>query len=833
MKRPPEALEIHRAYRRVTDACVALDADWRYTFANARAGQLLKRDPQDLIGKRIWSEFPKAADDPFRVACEKAMESQQSVILDDYFAPLDRWYENRIHPSPDGLTIYFLDATARKRAEQMEAGRHAILGSIAAQSPLVEVLTQIARLHEQQYHGSLCSLLLLDGARKHVLHGAAPSLPDAYNESINGMEIGEGKGSCGTSAWSRERVVVEDISSHPFWKDYRDLALAYRLRACWSTPIFGSYEQVLGTFAIYYREPRVPDEDEMRSVDELLSIAAIAIETDQLIQRLRERDYFFDMSVEIYCIFDTVTERIVLANSTFTELTGYNPVELSSRHYLDFVHPDDRAIAINAVTALSGAGMRVDKVIYRFECKNGNYRWLAWDSIVGPNRRAFAVAHDVTEQREAEAALAYADTHDAVTHLPQRSILEDAVTSMLAASESVWVLVLGLDRFHSINESMGHVIGDDVLKRVAGRLRDCLGDAGRIARFAGDEFVIAVANLTEASVQELAQRLREAVMRPIDSDDYRLVLTASIGISHSPDHGLSTPDLLRRAEAAMTRAKLQGRDSVCTFSVRQMRDIEERLVLSHRLRGAVERGEMELYYQPQHRTRDGVLTGFEALLRWNDSEHGWISPVSFIPIAETLGLMPELGLWLVNEACRQTRVWIDRGHRNFTIAVNISVQELQRPGLVEHVQEALRRHDLSPEILSIEMTESSLMENVDRVRGTLAGLKALGTTLALDDFGTGYSSLAYLKHFPIDKLKIDQSFVHGLPDDPDDAAIARTIVAMAHQLRMVVAAEGVENQAQAAFLNGIGCDELQGHHFGAAVAAGAAEAYFGESKAPA
>ncbi|HET6545967.1 MAG TPA: EAL domain-containing protein [Rhodanobacteraceae bacterium] len=831
MKRPRDDLEFRRAYDRIADGCIALDRDWRYTHVNARAGEVLGRDPQDLIGKHIWTEFPADIDDTFRVAYEKALAEQRPITVEAYYPPHERWFENRIHASADGLTIYFLDVTERKRAEQMEAGQHVILAGIAAQQRLTESLAQIATLHELLNPGALCSLLLVDADCRHVLHGAAPSLPEAFNQAIHGQEVGDARGSCGTAVWRRERVVVADIATHPYWKNYRHIALAHGLRACWSTPVLGSYEQVLGTFAVYYDETRGPRPEELESIDKMLSITAIAIESDQLIARLRERDYFFDMSMEIYCIFDTKTQRIVQANPTFTELTGYGLNELASRHYLEFVHPDDRAIAVDAVAVLRGAGMRVGEVVYRFRCKDGSYRWLSWESIVGPNDRAFAVAHDVTKRREAEAALAYADTHDAVTHLPHRPVLEDTLASLLGAWRSVWVLVIGLDRFHTVNETMGHVIGDDVLKCVADRLRETVGETGHIARFAGDEFVVAVPDLNETSVMELAQRLREAVVRPIDSEDYRLMLTASIGISHSPDHGQDPQDLLRRAEAAMTRAKWQGRDSVCTFSVQQMRDIEERLLLGHRLRGAVERGEMELHYQPQHRADSGALTGFEALLRWNDPERGRISPVRFIPIAETLGLMPEIGQWVVNEACRQARAWLDRGHRDFTIAVNISVQELQRPGLVAHVGDALRRHALPPEVLDIELTESSLMENVERVSDTLGGLKALGTKLVLDDFGTGYSSLACLKHFPIDKLKIDQSFVHGLPGNADDTAIARTIVAMAHQLRMVVAAEGVENQAQADFLGGIGCDELQGSYFGRAVAAREAEAFFAETAA--
>ena len=276
----------------------------------------------------------------------------------------------------------------------------------------------------------------------------------------------------------------------------------------------------------------------------------------------------------------------------------------------------------------------------------------------------------------------------------------------------------------------------------------------------------------------------------------------------------------------MVRAKRQGRDGTCEFSVDDMRDVEDRIVLGRALRGAVARGEMSLHYQPQHRAGDHALSGFEALLRWDSPTLGQVSPAVFVPIAEALGLMPEIGAWVIDEACRQARAWLDAGHRAFGIAVNVSAQQLQRPGLVGHVDAALRRHALPAAVLGIEITESSLMENVERLRAILDELKALGVLLSLDDFGTGYSSLAYLKQLPLDVLKIDRSFVSGLPGDANDAAIARTIVAIAHQLRLVVAAEGVETAEQAAFLADIGCDELQGYHLGRPAPAEQAARFF-------
>ncbi|HEX9257885.1 MAG TPA: diguanylate cyclase, partial [Acidimicrobiales bacterium] len=433
----------HSAYDRVTDACIALDAQWRYTHVNARAGQMFGRKPSDLIGRHIWTEFPEGVGKPFHHAYEKAMAEQQSSTIDAYYAPYGRWFENRIYPSPDGLTIYIFDITDRKRIEQMDAGQRAILGGIAAQRPLVDSLGDIALLHEALNPGDLCSVLLLDAEGRHVLHGAAPSLPDAYNQALHGLEVGDANGSCGTAVWRRERVVVADIATDPLWARYRHLALAHGLRSCWSTPVLGAGGQVLGTFAVYRREVHEPDVMQVESVERMLSITAIAIESARLIGRLREREFFFDLSMDIYCIFDTKSERIVQANPTFTLLTGFSADELASRHYLDFIHPDDRDTATRAVEVLNAAGRRVHAVVYRFLCKDGGYRWLAWESVVGPEGLAFAAAQDVTERRRAEVLQAalyrVAETTARAKDLPELIAGIHAIVGELMPARNLYV----------------------------------------------------------------------------------------------------------------------------------------------------------------------------------------------------------------------------------------------------------------------------------------------------------------------------------------------------------------------------------------------------------
>jgi len=469
--------------------------------------------------------------------------------------------------------------------------------------------------------------------------------------------------------------------------------------------------------------------------------------------------------------------------------------------------------------------------VTRCVARDGSECLLEWTVFASPDGLLYAVAHDITARRRAEQDLRHAASHDAITDLPRRPQLERSLAGLLQDGEApVWVLMVGLDRFQLVNESVGHVIGDDALRRVAGRLRAALGAQWQIARIVGDKFAVAAGGLGREAALELAERLRSVVARPIEGQDYRLLLTASVGISHSPEHGDTPAALLRGAEAAMIQAKRDGRDRVGEFSVAQRQALEERVLLGSRLRDAVRDNELELYYQPQYSALDHALTGFEALLRWNCGELGRVMPVRFIPVAEALGLMPEIGGWVFAQAAQQLREWLDRGHRGFTLGVNVSAQQLLYPHLVEQLAAALQRHAVPPAMLEIEMTESALMENVARIRATLAGLKSLGVQLALDDFGTGYSSLAYLKQFPIDKLKIDQSFVRELPDNAGDGAIAQTIIELGHQLRMLVAAEGVETTAQAVFLAGLGCDELQGNGLGAALPAIDAERFFAAAR---
>jgi diguanylate cyclase (GGDEF)-like protein/PAS domain S-box-containing protein len=535
-----------------------------------------------------------------------------------------------------------------------------------------------------------------------------------------------------------------------------------------------------------------------------------------------------------------ISETIAVWSEELYRIYGLNPQTYtpSYENYLALVHPEDRQRVMDATNRVFHEHVPYshDERVFR---PDGSVRYLhTWAHPVldddGKLVRLLGVCQDITDRKLAEidreriqAELAYRSNHDAVTTLERYSVLQPRLDAMISSGTgAVSVLLVDVDGFQGINEAIGHERADRVLRVVAGRLRTWASDRVAISHLAGDEFAIAVAGGDEASVLALAEEMRAAIAEPIDDRGFHLVLSATVGVSRAEARGSTSTELLRRAQAAKERGKDLGGDCVSVFLPEQMQAIEDRMTLGGLLRAAARAGEFQLHYQPQFHAGTGEVKGFEALLRWDSPKLGPVPPNRFIPVAESLGLMPEIGTWVIREACRQARLWLDAGHAGFAIAVNVSAHQLRRPGLVGVVTQALADSGVPARTLEIELTESSLLDSVARVQGILAELKALGVTLSLDDFGTGYSSLAYLKNFSLDKLKIDRSFVRGLPDDADDAAIARTIVSIGHQLGLLVNAEGVETPAQREFLCQIGCDELQGYLFGRPCPAATAEAAF-------
>ena len=426
--------------------------------------------------------------------------------------------------------------------------------------------------------------------------------------------------------------------------------------------------------------------------------------------------------------------------------------------------------------------------------------------------------------------------HDALTGLPNRPLFMDRLIMSVAqasrSNQKLAVFFLDLDRFKDINDSLGHSTGDGLLKAVAERIHRCIREGDTVARLGGDEFTLLIPRIDHVEdAAKIAQKIIETLKIPFSILDHELFVTTSVGISVYPDDGTDPETLVRNADTAMYRAKDQGRDNYQLYTPAMNARALERLALENMLRKALSHRELVLYYQPVADMKTKNVVGVEALIRWRHPERGLISPAHFIPVAETSGLIIPIGEWVLRTACKQIKLWHKRIDPELTVAVNLSARQFQQPNFTEQIAEVLEETGLAPRYLELEITESSAMQNAENTIYTLRELKALGVRIAMDDFGTGYSSLSYLKRFPIDTLKLDQSFVRDITTDTSDAAIATAVIAMAHSLDLRVIGEGVETEEQFAFLLKQKCDYIQGYLFSPPQAVESLEAYLLERKA--
>ena len=506
-------------------------------------------------------------------------------------------------------------------------------------------------------------------------------------------------------------------------------------------------------------------------------------------------------------------------NKGAERLFGYSSVEAVGRNIL-FLYEDEDAGFHDTFLEQGGRLMEV-----RRKKKSGEVFWasLSLSSLCDVHDRSIgliAYITDITERKQAEERIHHLAYYDALTNLPNRSLLtklvDQALTVAQRSRQTGCVMFIDLNRFKMINDTLGREIGDALLCEVAQRFRLALRDQDIVARLGGDEFAIGLFDISQHyEATMVAQKLLQSLNAPFIIDGHDLRVGASIGISVYPQDGEDAETLLRLADIAMYRAK-QGGDSdaenVAFYSQDMNQGMQERMRIESGLRQALGNGQLLLHYQPKYSIASGQIIGAEALVRWKHPERGLVPPAEFIPLAEATGLVVQVGEWVLEAACAQAQRWKEMGLPPIRLAVNVSAREFTS-ALPGRVTETLKRYGLEPSWLELEITESTLMHNIDRVIGIMDRLTALGITLSLDDFGTGYSSLSYLKRFPIDTLKIDRSFTTGIPSDTNDCAIASTIISIAQQLRHKVIAEGVETVEQLAFLKDSGCDEVQGYLF--------------------
>ncbi|WP_184223179.1 putative bifunctional diguanylate cyclase/phosphodiesterase [Granulicella aggregans] len=432
------------------------------------------------------------------------------------------------------------------------------------------------------------------------------------------------------------------------------------------------------------------------------------------------------------------------------------------------------------------------------------------------------IARNITDWKLAEQRLKHMALHDALTGLPNRVLLQDRLSQAIALARrtrnSVAVLMVDLDRFKNVNDFFGHNVGDRLLEGVAGRLRISLRESDIVARMGGDEFVIVVPLvIADGDVETVASKVIAAIIEPFHIEGHTLQIGASVGISLFPTDGVDPTSLLQFADAAMYEAKKEGGGTYCFFTPELAKTLRRRQTLEKNLHGACSRGEFAVHYQPLISTASGRVTGVEALLRWNHPEEGMISPIEFIPRLEELGLMVDVGDWVLQTACLQIMMWRKQGIQIPRVAVNVSAQQFYRGDLARSVERILCETGLRPECLELELTESLTLDDSAITLEIMRNLKEIGVSLSLDDFGTGWSSLSYLRQFPIDRLKIDKSFLRDISSDPAAARIARSILDLGNNLGLSCIGEGVETRLQREYLHEQGCEEMQGFLFSRAL----------------
>jgi diguanylate cyclase (GGDEF)-like protein/PAS domain S-box-containing protein len=526
----------------------------------------------------------------------------------------------------------------------------------------------------------------------------------------------------------------------------------------------------------------------------------------------------------------------------FKRQIGYRDEEVPNRYeeWESRLHPEDHARTLTMVQDYLAGRVPNYEVEYRLRHKDGSYRWFLSRGAVqrdeaGQAARMLGVQVDITERRRAEEQVGRLAHYDSLTGLPNRVLFADRLDQAMIESDRhgrlVGVAFLDLDRFKNINDTLGHDAGDQLLKAVAERLTGAVRKGDTVARLSGDEFTLILADMGHMDdVVRVAQKVLDAFTQPFHVAGRELHMTASLGITLYPFDVKDVSGLLRNADIAMYRAKEHGRNTYQFYAADMMTKAVENLALENDLRHAVARGELVLHYQPIIGCADGEILGMEALVRWQHGTRGLIPPLQFIPLAEDTGLIVPIGEWVLREACTQCRRWQREFKRPLRIAVNLSARQFGQPPIARTVRRVLEGTGLDPATLELEITESVLLHHDAEKLESLRALAEIGVTLSIDDFGTGYSSLSYLKRFPVDALKIDQSFTHDIPDDADDTALARAIIHMAHILGLKIVAEGVETQAQFEFFRSEHCDAAQGFYFSKPLPAEEFAALLGKSQ---
>tara|TARA_R110001592_G_scaffold65716_1_gene201714 strand:+ start:24885 stop:28007 length:3123 start_codon:yes stop_codon:yes gene_type:complete len=599
------------------------------------------------------------------------------------------------------------------------------------------------------------------------------------------------------------------------------MLISMDIESYYGAPLKSASGKVIGIMAVMDNQALHIDNSMSALLGLFSNRVALELQRRLAMEELELAASVFKESMEAIIICDAES-NIIRVNPEFTKITGYTPKEAigkkpsllkSGQHKPEFY----QSLWANLEKQGSWQGEIINKR------KNGE-SFISWQIIKavkdehGKTQQFISIINDITEKKQAEERIYTLAHNDLITQLPNRvffhKILKEAINNAAHSTGRLAVMFIDLDHFKLINDTSGHPVGDELLQQVAIRLKEVIGVNNVISRFGGDEFTVLLPAIESfEDVSDIANNILESLQSPFTLSSCVVTISASIGISFYPDNGHDVSSLLSCADNAMYRAKESGRSSFQFYTDQMQVDAHERVILERELRNALKEGEFLLHYQAQVEVGSHRIIGTEALIRWQHPTKGLIPPNVFIPVAEATGLIVPIGEWVIHEACRQLSIWIADGHTNLTMAINLSARQFFQKTLLETIQKELDAAAIPAENLEFEITESLMMNNIQETIETLQKMKDLGLHLSIDDFGTGYSSLSYLKQFPINKLKIDKSFVDGLPNDLDDLAIVQAIIAISHALKLTVIAEGVETAEQYKLLAQLDCNEIQGYFF--------------------
>ena len=717
------------------------------------------------------------------------------------------------------LTRFELEE-ARLHSRQTEALRSYMLEKITSSLSLPDILRDVVLRLEMIIPDSICSIMLTseDGQRMRI--GAAPHLPAAYCAEIDGLAIAPEVGSCGNAIATGKRTIAEDLHTHPFWAAYQPIIENAGLGACWSEPIFSSTNTVLGAFAIYHKKPATPQTFHFHLLQMAAHFIAIAVERKKSEGTLRKLSQAVEQSSNAIIITDHRV-NIEYVNAAFLKSSGKSLEEIiGKRPDLQQKNlPSASSYKAMLRTLRQGRSWYAELThVDRLGIERTDFIQVSpIRDEMGQVRHFLFVQEDITEKKRSEERIQYLAHFDALTGVANRTLLEERARFALGraarSKEALAVVFFDIDHFKDINDSLGHSFGDALLVELSRRLVANLRAEDTISRLGGDEFVLLLPGIDATGAEKVVHKLMELIKQIYRIGEIELNVTTSMGIAVYPNDGNNLETLSKNADAAMYRAKREGRNTFRFFTPEMQAWSARHLELVNALRHALERNQLSLQYQPQVSIATGEVIGMEALLRWHHPELGHLSPNEFIPVAEETGQILAIGEWVIRTALMQLKTWHQQGLKDLRMAVNLSAVQFRHGDLPESINRILQEIDINAKYLELELTESVAMNDPEGAIEIMNKLYERGVRMSIDDFGTGYSSLSYLKKFKVYKLKIDRSFVRDIHTDPEDKAIVSAVIGLAKSLGLRTIAEGVETAEQLDFLRQQGCVEVQGYYF--------------------